>query len=167
MKPQEDVIVDIPPNRMKFFGGPGKMLCPGPATVAAVLKKVPHRKLITTNLITKKLTTQFKVQGTCPVTTQKALKAIAHSPNILRPAYGRTQFSSSGTPPGSTPEHGYGTALHHRNRFCSKRAGMRDRWRHSAENSETAAYRSTAVAVHIELGAVRCFIAPGTVEVSV
>lgn len=81
MEPQEDVIVDIPPNRIKFFGGPGKMLCPGPATVAAVLKKVPLHKLITTNLITKKLTTQFKVQGTCPVTTQKALQAIAHSPN--------------------------------------------------------------------------------------
>jgi 6-O-methylguanine DNA methyltransferase, DNA binding domain len=81
MEPQEDVIVDIPPNRIKFFGGPGKMLCPGPPTVAAVLKKVPLHKLITTNLITKKLTTQFKVQGTCPVTTQKALQAIAHSPN--------------------------------------------------------------------------------------
>jgi hypothetical protein len=79
MEPQEDVIVDIPPNRIKFFGGPGKMLCPGPATVAAVLRKVPQHKLITTNLITKKLTSQFKVQGTCPVTTQKALQAIAHS----------------------------------------------------------------------------------------
>ena len=81
MEPQEDLIVDIPPNRIKFFGGPGKMLCPSPATVAAVLKKVPEHKLITTNLIARKLTNQFKVQGTCPVTTQKALQAIAHSPN--------------------------------------------------------------------------------------
>jgi hypothetical protein len=32
MEPQEDVIVDIPADRIKFFGGTGKMLLPGPAT---------------------------------------------------------------------------------------------------------------------------------------
>jgi len=77
MKPQEDVIVDIPKDRVKFFGGTGKMLLPSPATVAALIKKIPKRKLITTNLLCKELTDQFKVRGTCPVTTQKALQAIA------------------------------------------------------------------------------------------
>jgi hypothetical protein len=28
MEPQEDVIVDIPKDRVKFFGGTGKMLLP-------------------------------------------------------------------------------------------------------------------------------------------
>ena len=78
MIPQEDVIVEIPENRVKFFGGAGKMLLPSPATVAGLIKKIPAHKLITTGLLCKELTNQFKVQGTCPVTTQKALRAIAH-----------------------------------------------------------------------------------------
>ena len=78
MEPQEDVIVDIPKDRVKFFGGTGKMLLPSPATVAALIKKIPERKLITTNLLCKELTDQFKVRGTCPVTTQKALQEVAH-----------------------------------------------------------------------------------------
>jgi alkylated DNA nucleotide flippase Atl1 len=78
MEPHEDVIVDIPKDRVKFFGGTGKMLLPGPATVAALIKKIPERKLLTTNLLGQELTAQFKVRGTCPVTTQKALQAIAH-----------------------------------------------------------------------------------------
>jgi hypothetical protein len=78
MIPQEDLIVEIPENRLKFFGGAGKMLLPSPATVAALVKKIPKRKLITTNLLCKELTDQFKVRGTCPVTTQKALQEIAH-----------------------------------------------------------------------------------------
>jgi 6-O-methylguanine DNA methyltransferase, DNA binding domain len=81
VEPMEDCIVDIPKNRLGFFGGPGKMLLPGPATVAALIKKVPARKLITTNLICQKLTQQFDVQGTCPVTTQRALQAVAHHPS--------------------------------------------------------------------------------------
>jgi hypothetical protein len=95
MEPQEDVIVDIPTERVKFFGGTGKMLLPGPATVAALIKKIPKRKLITTNLLCKELADQFKVRGTCPVTTQKALQAIAHgsSENI---AYWRVINSNGG-----------------------------------------------------------------------
>jgi hypothetical protein len=80
MEPQEDVIVDIPKDRLRFFGGAGKMLLPGPATVAALIEKVPAHKLITTSLLCQKLTEQFNVQGTCPVTTQKALQAVAHDP---------------------------------------------------------------------------------------
>jgi hypothetical protein len=78
MEPPEDLIVDIPEERIKFFGNAGKMLLPGPATVAALIKKVPEHSLITTSLLCQELTDQFKVQGTCPVTTQKALQAIAN-----------------------------------------------------------------------------------------
>ena len=79
MELQEDVIVDIPENKIRFFGGSGKMLLPSPATVAALIKEIPANKLITTELLRQKLTAQFNVQGTCPVTTQKALQAIAHN----------------------------------------------------------------------------------------
>jgi hypothetical protein len=80
MDPNEDAIVDIPKDRIKFFGGAGKMLLPGPVTVAAAIGKIPAHKLITTNLICQKLAQQFNVRGTCPVTTQKALQAVAHDP---------------------------------------------------------------------------------------
>ena len=70
--------MEIPENRLKFFGGAGKMLLPSPTTVAALIKKIPEHKLITTGLLCKELTEQFKVRGTCPVTTQKALQEIAH-----------------------------------------------------------------------------------------
>lgn len=75
---QEDTIVDIPENRVKFFGGRGKMLLPCPATVETLVKKVPENNLITTGLLCQKLTDQFNVQGTCPITTGKALQAVAH-----------------------------------------------------------------------------------------
>jgi alkylated DNA nucleotide flippase Atl1 len=78
MEPPEDQIVDIPEERLQFFGGPGKMLLPGPATVAALVKKIPEHKLVTTNQLCEELTDQFKVRGTCPVTTQQALQAVAH-----------------------------------------------------------------------------------------
>jgi alkylated DNA nucleotide flippase Atl1 len=70
-------------------------LLPSPATVAALIKKIPKRKLITTNFLCKELTDQFKVRGTCPVTTQKALQAIAHgsSKNI---AYWRVINTNGG-----------------------------------------------------------------------
>ena len=79
MVPQENLIVEIPENRLKFFGGTGKMLLPSPATVAALIEKIPEHKLITTSLLCKELTQRFNVRGTCPVTTQKALQEIAHN----------------------------------------------------------------------------------------
>lgn len=79
MESQEDLVVDIPKERIRFFGGTGKMLLPGPATVAALIEKVPEHSLITTRLLCQELTNQFKVKGTCPVTTQKAVQAIAHN----------------------------------------------------------------------------------------
>jgi alkylated DNA nucleotide flippase Atl1 len=75
---EQDLIVDIPPNRVRYFGGTGKMLLPGPATIRALIQNVPTKQVITTELIRKKLTAQFHVQGTCPVTTLKALKAMAN-----------------------------------------------------------------------------------------
>ena len=78
---QQDEIVEIPPNRIKYFGTTGRMLLPCPATIAALIQRIPQHKLITTDLLRKELTAQFDVEGTCPVTTQKALKAIASEPN--------------------------------------------------------------------------------------
>ena len=43
----EDAIVDIPENRLRYFGGPGKMLLPSPATIAALIEKIPENKLVT------------------------------------------------------------------------------------------------------------------------
>jgi hypothetical protein len=78
MEPQQDLVVDIPKERIRFFGGAGKMLLPSPATVAALIEKVTEHNLVTTRLLCQELTDQFKVKGTCPVTTQKAVQAIAH-----------------------------------------------------------------------------------------
>jgi len=73
---QEDAIVDIAPSQIGYFGGPGKMLLPSLATVAALIEQIPERKLLTTDLLRRQLAAQFNVQGTCPVTTKKALQAI-------------------------------------------------------------------------------------------
>lgn len=78
MAPQKDEIVDIPDKRVRFFGTNGKMLLPCPATIAALIKQIPTGNVMTTDQLLKKLTTQFGVQGTCPVTARKALQAIAN-----------------------------------------------------------------------------------------
>ncbi len=74
---EKDTIVDIPENRVKFFGTSGKMLLPSADTIKLALKKIPKGKLITTTTLRQYLTEQFQVQGTCPVTTKKALTLIA------------------------------------------------------------------------------------------
>lgn len=73
----KDEIVDIPEHRLRFFGGPGKMLLPSPATIAALIDRVPEHHLITTEEIRDTLADEFEVEGVCPVTTQKSLKALA------------------------------------------------------------------------------------------
>src|SRR5690606_14519793 len=78
MSIQQDRIVDIPDNRVRYFGTRGKMLLPSPATVATLIRKIPERKLLTTDLLRRELAQQFEVEGVCPITTQKALKAVAH-----------------------------------------------------------------------------------------
>ena len=80
MIPQENQIVDIPRNREKFFGGPGKMLLPSPAALESVLIEILPHRLLTTGQLRQELTRKFGVQGTCPVTTQKALITLAHDP---------------------------------------------------------------------------------------
>ena len=100
MELKVDAIVDIPQDRLRFFGGAGKMLLPSPATIAALVEKVPARKLITTNLICQKLAEQFGVRGTCPVTTQKALQAVAHDAGA-EVAYWRVIKADGGSSLGS------------------------------------------------------------------
>ncbi|HCI80406.1 MAG TPA: hypothetical protein DHW02_12030 [Ktedonobacter sp.] len=95
MEPQDYEIVDIPENRIKFFGGSGKMLLPGPATIEAFIKNIPEHQLLTTDLLRKKLTEQFQVQGTCPVTTRKSLQTVAHDTG-KRVAYWRL-INTNGT----------------------------------------------------------------------
>ena len=82
---QEDLIVDIPPERVKFFGTTGKMLLPSAATVEALIAQIPTSRLLTTTQLRQKLTEQFNVQGACPVTTRKALKAIAQDAHSAAP----------------------------------------------------------------------------------
>ena len=77
MEPQTDVIVDIEKHRERYFGGPGKMLLPCPATVAAQIRRIPQHQLLSKDLLQAMLAEQFKVQVTCPFTTKKALQAIA------------------------------------------------------------------------------------------
>lgn len=84
---QEDLIVDIPPERVKFFGTTGKMLLPSVATVAALVAQIPASRLLTTTQLRQTLTAQFNVQGTCPVTTRKALKAIAQDASRTAPSW--------------------------------------------------------------------------------
>ncbi len=78
---QEDVIADISKAREKFFGCSGKMLLPSRKTVEALLRRIPHYQLATTELIQRTLAAQFNVEVTCPVATRKALQAIAKDPS--------------------------------------------------------------------------------------
>jgi hypothetical protein len=77
---QKDEIKDIPERQYGYFGGPGKMLLPSDDTVAALIAEVPEKQLITTDLLRQVLAQRFQVRGTCPVTTRKALHAIANDP---------------------------------------------------------------------------------------
>jgi hypothetical protein len=84
----EDTIVDIAKDRERSLGASGKMLLPCPATVEALLEQIPGDKLITIDLIRKKLADQINVQATCPFNTKLCLRAIANDPN-KRVAYWR------------------------------------------------------------------------------
>jgi len=76
----EDTIVDIAKDRERSLGASGKMLLPCPSTVEALLKQIPEDKLITIDLIRKKLADQFNVQTTCPFNTKLCLRALANDP---------------------------------------------------------------------------------------
>lgn len=81
----EDMIVEIPEERVKFFGTTGRMLLPSTITVATAVQQIPAQKLITTSHLRAQLSRQFNVEGTCPVTTKKALLAIANDPGLNVP----------------------------------------------------------------------------------
>ena len=78
MSLDKDEIVDIPAKRIKYFGGQGKMLLPSTTTVEEFLRQVPPGRLVTTGILCMALSKKFEVKGTCPVTTKKALVALAN-----------------------------------------------------------------------------------------
>lgn len=75
-----DEIAVISPEREKYFGCSGKMLLPSVATVEAMIRRIPQRKLITVDGLRRALAAQFNVEVTCPAATQQALRAIAKRP---------------------------------------------------------------------------------------
>jgi alkylated DNA nucleotide flippase Atl1 len=77
MEHQQDTIIDIKESQIRYFGGAGQMLLPSPQTVAALIQQIPEHRLMTTDMMRRTLAAQFNVRGTCPVTTKKALLAIA------------------------------------------------------------------------------------------
>lgn len=76
---QADAIVDIPAERVKFFGTTGRMLLPSPATLQAAIADIPAGQLLTTDRLRQRLAAQFKVEAVCPVTTRRSLKALAQT----------------------------------------------------------------------------------------
>src|SRR5436190_17003771 len=66
-KPQEPKVVRIPPTMSRF--GKGSMLIPTPMLVDELICKVPKGKLITGGELRRKLSTDFKTDVTCPLTT--------------------------------------------------------------------------------------------------
>jgi len=67
-KELEPKVVDVPPKMAKRFGT-GKMLVPTPLLVDALIRKVEKGKLVTIGEIRERLTKDFKVDSTCPLTT--------------------------------------------------------------------------------------------------
>ena len=72
-----DEIIPIEPKREKFFGGPGRMLLPCPATIGNLVAQTPTGQLVTTATLKKILADRFDVRGVCPVTFRKSLEALA------------------------------------------------------------------------------------------
>jgi hypothetical protein len=84
----KDEIVPIAKDRERSLGTGGRMLLPCPATVAAVIKRVPKSKLVTIDLIRTELAKKFNVETTCPFNTKLCLRAIANDPQT-KAAYWR------------------------------------------------------------------------------
>ena len=73
---ERDEIVAIEPKREKFFGGPGRMLLPCPATVGELVAKIPAGQVATTKELKATLAERFDVRGVCPVTFRDSLYAL-------------------------------------------------------------------------------------------
>ncbi len=84
----KDEIVKISASMARYYGPDARMLLPCPATVEAVIKKVPANQLITIDLLREKLAAQFGVETTCPFNTKLCLATIANRPNT-KTAYWR------------------------------------------------------------------------------
>ncbi len=69
-------IVDIPAKMEKFFGK-GSMLHPSINEVEALIRLIPRGSVTTIDLITKRLSEDFKTDVTCPMRTGNAIKKIA------------------------------------------------------------------------------------------
>ena len=76
---ERDEIVAIEPKREKFFGGPGQMLLPCPATVGELVAQIPAGEVATTKQLRETLAERFDVRGVCPVTFRRSLHALAGS----------------------------------------------------------------------------------------
>jgi len=78
----DDVIVDIPEKRVKFFGTTGKMLLPSPSSIAAIVKKIPAGEVSTTRDLASALAAHFQVEAVCPVTLRKSLRLLGNNPAV-------------------------------------------------------------------------------------
>jgi len=77
MEPVEDLIVDISPERERFFGTAGRMLIPSPSTIGALLSELPADRLITTDQMRSILAGRAGVEATCPPSMLKSLQSLA------------------------------------------------------------------------------------------
>jgi len=75
---KEPKIVKIPPKMVKRFGE-GKMLIPSPLDVKALMCKVKKGKLVTQEEIRRRLSKEFKVDTTCPITTGIFVRIVAEA----------------------------------------------------------------------------------------
>jgi len=87
MENEQDLIVDIKPKQERYFGGPGKIVLPSRRTVAARITQIPPGSVLTTDRLRRELAAQFGVQGACPVTTKRALQALANDPEAGVPTW--------------------------------------------------------------------------------
>ena len=62
MDDEQDGFKPITPAQYGYFGGPGTLLLPSAKTVAAVLKQVPARRVVTTDALRRRLAADPKAK---------------------------------------------------------------------------------------------------------
>jgi alkylated DNA nucleotide flippase Atl1 len=78
----EDSIVQIAPQLERFFGTSGRMLKPCAATVAALVAQIPSGRVVTSDVLRRKLADQFGVEVACPYDTKMALLKISNDSSL-------------------------------------------------------------------------------------
>ena len=69
-------------DRLKFFGGAGKMLLPGPATVAALISEGPGTQTHhDESFCARNLPSDSTSRGLCPLRPKKPSRQLAHDPS--------------------------------------------------------------------------------------